>query len=70
MLSMTVGGSDLDGNYTLAVNPGAGLVFELHNAGNAPGTWRATIEREFEGPWIFMAVDETCNVSEFLTVQG
>jgi hypothetical protein len=70
MLSMTVGGSDLDGNYTLAVNPEAGLVFELHNAGNAPGTWRATIERELEGPWIFMAVDETCNVSEFLTVQG
>jgi hypothetical protein len=66
-LSMTVEGSDLDGNYTLAVNPGAGLVFELHNAGNAPGTWSATIERELEGPWIFMAVDETCNVSEFLT---
>lgn len=70
MLSMTVEGSDLDGNYTLAVNPEAGLVFELHNAGNAPGTWGATIERELEGPWIFMAVDETCNVSEFLTVQG
>jgi hypothetical protein len=70
MLSMTVEGSDLDGNYTLAVNPEAGLVFELHNAGNAPGTWRATIERELEGPWIFMAVDQTCNVSEFLTVQG
>jgi Carboxypeptidase regulatory-like domain len=70
MLSMTVEGSDLDGNYTLAVNPDAGLVFELHNADNAPGTWRATIERELEGPWIFMAVDETCNVSEFLTVQG
>jgi hypothetical protein len=67
-LSMTVEGSDLDGNYTLAVNPGAGLVFELHNAGNAPGTWSATIERELEGPWIFMAVDETCNVSEFLTL--
>jgi hypothetical protein len=69
-LSMTVEGSDLDGNYTLAVNPEAGLVFELHNAGNTPGTWSATIERELEGPWIFMAVDETCNVSEFLTVEG
>jgi hypothetical protein len=67
-LSMTVDGNDLDGNYTLAVNPRAGLVFELHNAGNAPGAWSATIERELEGPWIFMAVDETCNVSEFLTV--
>jgi hypothetical protein len=69
-LSMTVEGSDLDGNYTLAVNPEAGLVFELHNAGNAPGTWSATIERELKGPWIFMAVDEACNVSEFLTVEG
>jgi Carboxypeptidase regulatory-like domain len=68
-LSMTVEGNDLDGNYTLAVNPRAGLVFELHNAGNAPGTWSATIERELGGPWIFMAVDETCNVSEFLTVE-
>jgi hypothetical protein len=67
-LSLTVEGNDLDGNYTLAVNPEAGFVFELHNAGNAPGTWRATIPRELEGPWIFMAVDETCNVSEFLTV--
>jgi hypothetical protein len=69
-LSTTVEGRDLDGNYTLAVNPGAGLVFELHNAGNAPGTWSATIEHELDGPWIFMAVDETCNVSEFLTVEG
>jgi Carboxypeptidase regulatory-like domain len=69
-LSMTVAGSDLDGNYTLAVNPEAGLVFELHNAGDAPGTWSATVERELDGPWIFLAVDQTCNVSEFLTVQG
>jgi hypothetical protein len=69
-LSLLVEGTDLDGNYTLAVNPGAGLVFELHNPGNAPGTWRATVDRPLEGPWIFMAVDETCNVSEFLTVGG
>jgi Carboxypeptidase regulatory-like domain len=69
-LSMTVEGNDLDGNYTLAVNPDAGLVFELHNPGNAPGTWSATIERELRGPWIFMAVDQTCNVSRFLTVAG
>jgi Carboxypeptidase regulatory-like domain len=67
-LFLTVEGTDLDGNYTLAVNPGAGLVFELHNAGNAPGLWSATIDRPLTGPWIFMAVDETCNVSEFLTV--
>jgi hypothetical protein len=69
-LSMTVEGSDLDGNYTLAVNLEAGLVFELHNAGNAPGIWSGTSERELEGPWIFMAVDEACNVSDFVTVEG
>jgi Carboxypeptidase regulatory-like domain len=69
-LAMSVAGSDLDGNYTLAVNPRAGLVFELHNAGNAPGTWSATIDQELAGPWIFMAVDEACNVSEFLTIRG
>jgi hypothetical protein len=67
-LSMQVSGSNLDGNYTLAVNPGAGLVFELHNTDNAPGRWRATIDRALDGPWIFMAVDENCNVSDFLTV--
>jgi Carboxypeptidase regulatory-like domain len=67
-LSMRVTGSDLDGNYTLAVNPGAGLVFELHNADNAPGRWRATIDEELDGPWLFLAVDENCNVSDFLTV--
>jgi hypothetical protein len=67
-LSMEVTGNDLDGNYTLVVNPEAGLVFELHNAGNAPGRWRATIDQDLEGPWIFMAVDENCNVSDFLTV--
>jgi Carboxypeptidase regulatory-like domain len=67
-LSMRVTGSDLDGNYTLAVNPKAGLVFELHNADNAPGRWRATIDEELQGPWLFLAVDENCNVSDFLTV--
>jgi hypothetical protein len=67
-LSLEVTGNDLDDNYTLAVNPGAGLVFELHNADSAPGRWRATIDRDLDGPWIFMAVDESCNVSEFLTV--
>jgi hypothetical protein len=67
-LSLRVEGDDLDGNYTLAVNPGAGLVFELHSPDNAPGVWRATIDRELPGPWLFLAVDETCNVSDFLTV--
>jgi hypothetical protein len=68
MLSLRVEGDDLDGNYTLAVNPDAGLVFELHSPDDAPGTWRATIEQELPGPWLFLAVDETCNVSDFLTL--
>jgi hypothetical protein len=67
-LSMDVQGSSLDPNYTLAVNPGAGLVFELRSPGDAPGIWSATIDEQLDGPWIFMAVDKTCNVSEFLTV--
>ena len=67
-LAMTVKGSNLDGNYTLAVNPKAGLVFELHNTDNAPGRWSATIAKTLPGPWVFMAVDEQCNISEFLSV--
>lgn len=67
-LSLTVTGDDLDGNYTLAVNPGSGRVFELHNANNAPGTWRARAPAGLRGPWIFLAVDENCNVSDFITV--
>jgi hypothetical protein len=68
-LSMRVTGSDLDGNYTLAVNPRAGLVFELHSPDNRPGIWRARIKKRLPGPWVFMAVDENCNISEFLTVR-
>jgi Carboxypeptidase regulatory-like domain len=68
-LSMRVTGSDLDGNYTLAVNPKAGLVFELHSPDNRPGIWRATISQKLAGPWVFMAVDENCNVSKFVTVR-
>ncbi len=68
LLSMDVQGVDLDPNYTLAVNPGAGLVFELSNDGDQPGTWSAEIDQQLAGPWIFMAVDKSCNVSEFLTV--
>lgn len=67
-LSLRVTGSDLDGNYTLAVNVRAGRVFELHRPGNEPGVWTATLDEELEGPWIFMAVDQNCNVSDFLTV--
>jgi hypothetical protein len=69
-LSMDVRGSNLDGNYTLAVNPRAGRVFELHSTDNAPGRWSTTIPRRLRGPWVFMAVDEQCNVSDFLTVSG
>jgi hypothetical protein len=67
-LAMTVRGNNLDGNYTLAVNAEAGRVFELHNVDNAPGRWSTTLENELPGPWLFLAVDENCNVSEFLTV--
>ena len=68
-LSMGVTGTDLDGNYTLAVNPAAGLVFELHSEDNAPGVWRGRADRDLQGPWLFVAVDENCNVSVFLTVE-
>jgi len=69
-LSMRVDGFDLDPNYTLAVNPGAGLVFELRSASEAPGVWSAEVGETLDGPWIFLAVDKTCNVSAFLTVEG
>lgn len=69
-LSLDVQGSNLDPNYTLAVNPGAGLVFELRNADEQPGTWSADIDQVLDGPWIFLAVDKTCNVSDFLTVSA
>ena len=69
-LSLTVQGTNLDGNYTLAVNPAAGVTVELHNADNAPGRWSATIPRPLPGRWVFMAVDEQCDISAFLTVGG
>ncbi len=69
-LAMTVQGDSLDGNYTLAVNPKAGLVYELHAADNAPGRWSRTIPKALPGPWVFMAVDHSCNISDFLTVAG
>jgi len=69
-LAMTVRGNDLDGNYTLAVNPRAGLVYELRSPDNAPGRWSTTIPTSLPGPWVFMAVDENCNISDFLTVGG
>jgi Carboxypeptidase regulatory-like domain len=65
-LSMDVQGSNLDGNYTLAVNPEAGITVELHSPNNAPGRWSAVLPRAVPGSWVFLAVDEQCNVSEFL----
>lgn len=69
-LSMTVRGNNLDGNYTLAVNPRSGLVYELRHANDRPGRWTRTIPRRLPGAWVFLAVDHLCNVSRFLTVAG
>ena len=69
-LSLTVTGSDIASNYVLAVNPDAGLVFELHNETEEAGTWSTTVDRALDGPWLFLAVDELCNTSKFLTVEG
>jgi hypothetical protein len=67
-LQITVAGSSLDPNYTLAVNPRAGLVFELHRPDTGPGVWSRTIGRRLAGRWIFLAVDHQCNISDFLVV--
>ena len=69
-LSMTVRGSSLDANYTLAANPSSGLVFELRNPSGGPGRWVRTTPRRLAGPWVFLAVDHQCNTSAFLTVAG
>ena len=69
-LSMTVRGSSLDANYTLAVNPGSGLVYELKNGTGAAGRWKRTVPKRLAGPWVFLAVDHQCNTSGFLTVVG
>jgi Carboxypeptidase regulatory-like domain len=67
-LSMTVQGPNLDPNYTLAVNPRSGRVFELHSPGARPGTWSRTIPHPLSGKWIFLAVDRLCSVSAYITV--
>jgi len=68
LLAMTVKGDALDGNYTLAANPRSGTVFELHHEGDRPGRWTRTIPRALPGPWVFLAVDHQCNVSQLITV--
>lgn len=73
-LALRVDGSNLDRNYTIAVNPAVGRVFEIRALTDAqgetiPGEWTREIAGEtFTGEWIFLAADETCNVSEFLRV--
>lgn len=73
-LTLDIDGSNLDRNYTIAVNPSAGRVFEIRALTDAqgdtiPGTWTREIDGEtLTGEWIFLAADETCNVSEFLRV--
>lgn len=67
-LSMTVSGSSLDGNYTLAANPKTGLVLELRNPSGGAGRWIRTMPRLLPGSWVFLAVDHQCNTSGFLTV--
>ncbi len=69
-LAMTVTGNALDPNYTLAVNPGSGLVYELHRRGGGAGLWTRRIPRQLPGRWIFLAVDHQCDISAFLTVTG
>ncbi len=73
-LALTLDGRSLDRNYTIAVNPNAGRVFELRAVTGAQdepiaGEWTRQIDGEtLTGEWIFLAADETCNVSEFLRV--
>ncbi len=69
-VAMTVAGQSIDPNYTLAVNPVSGLVFELHRPDGGPGRWTRSISHRLPGRWIFLAVDHQCNVSSFVTVAG
>ncbi len=71
-LSMDVRGSDLDRNYTLAVNPESGRVFELRatpDGSENAGPWTRTVPAAgLTGRWIFLAVSHACNVSNMITV--
>lgn len=74
-LALTLDGTSLDRNYTVAVNVAAGRVFELRALTDAegeprPGEWTRELTDAPGGEWIFLAVDETCNVSEFLRVSS
>ena len=72
-LGLRLAGFSLDRNYTIAVNVSAGRVYELRARTNGagetqPGIWKRNAKGSFKGKWIFLAVDETCNGSEFLVV--
>jgi mono/diheme cytochrome c family protein len=74
-LSARLDGFSLDRNYTIAVNPDAGRTFELRalttpEGETRAGVWSREVEGGFTGDWIFLAVDETCNGSEFLVVSS
>jgi hypothetical protein len=69
-LALDVQGTNLDPNYTLAVHRQTGRVVELHNEGERPGTWQAAVTERLEGEWTFLAVDRTCNVSDFVSAAG
>jgi mono/diheme cytochrome c family protein len=71
-LQMNVTGQALDRNYTLAINPATGRVYELRATGTtneSPGRWiRNLPARGLHGAWIFLAVSHTCTVSNFIRV--
>jgi hypothetical protein len=73
-LAMDVQGQGLDRNYTLAVNPASGRVFELRAdpAGSeTPGAWSRTVPATgLSGRWLFVAIDHLCEVSNMLEVAG
>lgn len=72
VLSMDVQGARLDRNYTLAVNPDSGRVFELRatpDGSEQPGPWSRTVPAAgLDGGWIFLAVSHNCNVSNMISV--
>jgi Carboxypeptidase regulatory-like domain len=70
-IAMSVSGSGLDRNYTLAVNSQSGDAVELRARGGAdeaPGRWSAEVPAAGHGgSWTFFAVTHLCTVSNFLT---
>ncbi len=74
-LAVDLAGRSLDRNYTIAVNVATGKVLEftaLTDAANetVEGRWTREFDEELTGEWIFLAADETCNISDFLRVNS